>query len=913
MSSLEQQERVRRVAVIGVHGVAHHDAGATANAMADLLLSVPSKNRTRPSSYETFSATGIRVPVQMLQVEPLPPGNRGKIGKLFRPFEERSATFARIASERGAEKKREGKSIPPGSVGNAYMKLLLECYRGGADGNFYSTTRLEGKRSRSDSHGAAEVHIYEMLWADLARPTNTVLSFLFSLFQLVLHLGSLSRLAIDTGSAENPRWIWKTYCSFHRNAVRILQMPIALLKVVLLITLLACVPSLLIPSKNQPVFAILIAGLVGLALTYLANEKSTRAVKNSPWTWPLRAALPAAIAMAVAWGLLRKELKPDVLLALESWILVGSTLVLYVLGKYESVRKGVKRFGLGLYCFFALLFAYYAYAAYASSCTAVQSSLWTAIWVLAALRVSWILLFVLALLALGLGSLAWRSIKDDENKRARARAAVRTSRFALALPTLLFLLITTVLWAGMFSIGRAIRYPFFNASVLKLGPYQNWLPRFNLAPDPADTRSTTNATCDSGSNPGCAKKNLAMIEPLPPEAYREPHDETPSHGSLAQITPVPDEKEHFKPDYLRDVLNWSVTDAFAIALLILAAVLFLLFWWVLPGVMTEKFPLRGDSQPPRASTNAQTTRLGTWTSRGLDATSVLTFLLWMAIFAIPPLFLIATPLARFLPTWVGTGIKWNKDLSQGLVHSLAALGAASVMAVVIRYGSPVLSAILDVDTYLRTSPTNATPRAKIAERYISLLRYLQQYRGADSRGYDSIVIVSHSLGTLISADLLRFLHHDGTLEQLGFGENPDDPEKRLVPIKLLTMGSPIRQLLNRFFPFLYDWVRPSPDNGLYPLPKPATDPPVPTIEARALPDPADLGVTEWRNLYRSGDYVGRSLWLDEWYRRTASGNPNEMYLARAPRRSEGCIGAGAHTHYWDDTAVDVARELDSLI
>ena len=137
MSSLEQQERVRRVAVIGVHGVAHHDAGATANAMADLLLSVPSKNRTRPSSYETFSATGIRVPVQMLQVEPLPPGNRGKIGKLFRPFEERSATFARIASERGAEKKREGKSIPPGSVGNAYMKLLLECYRGGADGNFY--------------------------------------------------------------------------------------------------------------------------------------------------------------------------------------------------------------------------------------------------------------------------------------------------------------------------------------------------------------------------------------------------------------------------------------------------------------------------------------------------------------------------------------------------------------------------------------------------------------------------------------------------------------------------------------------------------------------------------------------------------------------------------------------------------
>ena len=360
------------------------------------------------------------------------------------------------------------------------------------------------------------------------------------------------------------------------------------------------------------------------------------------------------------------------------------------------------------------------------------------------------------------------------------------------------------------------------------------------------------------------------------------------------------------------MLSWSVTGAFALALIILAVVLFLLFRWVLPGVMTEKFPLRGDHQPPRASTNAQSTRLGTWTSRGLDATSVLTFLLWLAIFAIPPLFLIATPFARFLPTWVGAAIKWNQDLSRVLVHSLAALGAASVLAAVIRYGSPVLSAILDVDTYLRTSPTDATPRAKIAERYISLLRYLRQYRGPDNRGYDSIVIVSHSLGTLISADLLRFLHHDGRLAQMGFGESRD-PEQRLIPIRLMTMGSPIRQLLNRFFPFLYDWVRPNPDNGLCPLPKPKTAPSAPTIDERAMPDPGDLGVTEWRNLYRSGDYVGRSLWLDEWYGRTTSEKPDEMYLARAPRRSEGCIGAGAHTHYWDDTAADVARELNSLI
>jgi len=151
--------------------------------------------------------------------------------------------------------------------------------------------------------------------------------------------------------------------------------------------------------------------------------------------------------------------------------------------------------------------------------------------------------------------------------------------------------------------------------------------------------------------------------------------------------------------------------------------------------------------------------------------------------------------------------------------------------------------------------------------------------------------------------LLRFLKAEGLLG-LG-GSNPSSPP---IPITLLTMGSPIRQLLNRFFPFLYDWVREAPDNGLRPLPGCA--PPTPAIEANALPDPAELGVTKWVNLYRSGDYVGRSLWLDEWYRRTEGTN---FYLAEAPLRVEACIGAGAHTHYWDDTAPDVARVLDCLI
>jgi hypothetical protein len=46
------------------------------------------------------------------------------------------------------------------------------------------------------------------------------------------------------------------------------------------------------------------------------------------------------------------------------------------------------------------------------------------------------------------------------------RAAVRTSRFALALPSFLFVLVTSFSWAGLFSVGQEINDPFFTQEVL---------------------------------------------------------------------------------------------------------------------------------------------------------------------------------------------------------------------------------------------------------------------------------------------------------------------------------------------------------------------------------------------------------------------------------------------------------------
>jgi pimeloyl-ACP methyl ester carboxylesterase len=208
-----------------------------------------------------------------------------------------------------------------------------------------------------------------------------------------------------------------------------------------------------------------------------------------------------------------------------------------------------------------------------------------------------------------------------------------------------------------------------------------------------------------------------------------------------------------------------------------------------------------------------------------------------------------------------------------------------------------LDVMLDVDNYMRTTPRDRTPRARIAERYTSLLRYLAAWRDDTGRGYEQVVVVAHSLGTVITVELLRYLRasddvvQPSPLRALGLERGASGP----IGVHLVTMGSPLRQLFGRFFPHLYGWTRADEGDA-----------------ASDKPSAAPLGVSAWVNAYRSGDYVGRQLWRAATapgvYDRTAGPPP-----ADAEGRSEWCIGAGAHTHYWDDTAPDVARTLDNMV
>jgi len=836
---------VPRVAILGVHGVGHHAAGETENAMADLLLSLPADQPNGPRYFDSFRAEGIQIPLQPLPVAKDPPApKRGRLSRAFNLYEEQSARFSARASAYGQGKK----AIPRGLAGDAFTQMLLQDYQGGKDGDAYVTTVLKGKRVAASVGGEADVHIYEVLWADLASPTNSFLSFFFALFQLLLHLGSLSRLAIDTGSAENEGPLWNLYLAVQRYAVRMLQIFLPLLKVILLICFLSCIPAVLNSGfAHGPLVPIGLCSLAGMVISVWLFTRKSEPVTYNPWVWVGAAVLPGVLGAAV--GYLAAFWIGDRVIAssVACWILLGVPVFYYVMGKYEDIRKGVEITGWVLYALSFLTFV--SILRTLKPHLVPQASLCVVELLVAAVRLSWMIMIAMAILALLFGSLVCLSEKDP-SRRARLRAAVRTSRFALALPTVLFLLVTSAIWGSMFSIADRVRKPFFPEDAVKHQlPLFHFFVRLRLLPD--------------------LTKGAAMH------------------------------------DLLQTLVAWGSGYQLPVTLLLFSLAIFLLIWWALPAALTERFPLRDKQIPPRSSTNAESVRLGTWISRGLDATSPVTLLLWCSIFLAPPLFYVLHP------KWQSTLEYWTSWIVWG-----AALGlSGAALAAVVRYGSPVLGIVLDVDTYLRTSPKDATPRARIVERYVSTLRHLARYRDVDGRGYDKLVIVSHSLGTLITTDLLRFLRAHGDPDLAAFGLSGGHHHHK-ISIELLTMGSPLRQLLNRFFPYLYDWVRTEPDNSLRPLPAPVFTPP---NSLNPIPDPAELGARRWVNTYRSGDYVGRSLWLEEWYCRTYPNQNNNgrypapIYVASDGSRSEMCIGAGAHTHYWDDTAPDVAEVLSSMI
>jgi hypothetical protein len=945
-TSHHEQAQGRNVAVIAIHGVGQHEPGASAAAVATLLLSMdnsdtegvdragnedPRADQARragqPESsrpYCAFEIGSVDVPLHPVLSPPVDAEDANEryqqswFARFWGIFDERRGFLSKTRKGKGGHlrtrhtgyEERELRPDEPdrGEYAYRFMVTQLAGYDGVVSRDF-QTNRLEGKR-KSDS-SAPTVHIYDAHYSDLSKPQSNILAFFFAFYQLLFHLASLSLLAVYWTEAENVtidskrRWRWRIVASLHASSVRLLTMFVPILNVVLLE--IAC-SAFIDKAKGKawlPPGALASAGLLGLIATFILLRK--HGSPSRPVLWALVPFLGAGLGILTLGGLAslyNRYLHPKVSLSetvlLIIWLTITGTLLGWIGWKFEQLRPGAYALSILLFVINAGWFLFYLLPN-AQSQFAV-ASLWAVQWIFGELLLSWILCLLCALFARPLAIFCACTIRPrrqgDEKlektrertkeRKARAVAAFRTGRFAFSIPAILFVIVTCVLWSGILVYGSD-----------KLNAF---------ATVPLDA-------ADHAAASGWASYIIPGVTPV---VRRMDRISQPSPPPECCAKPIPPGTT-FWSKYLRGLLLVCVTPSLPVTMALFALSLLLLVWAVLPSIVYEIKP-----KWTRNVASDQIRSLGKWLSRGLDNTAVLSRVLWVAIVPIPLITfaldwtVLHNPQGRLVRFMDSAG-KPTLLLIEGQGLALAIFGAA-VAGFILKYLTTVLDAILDVDNYLRTSPQRRTPRAKIAERMTSLLRYIAQQTDAQGRPlYSKVIIVAHSLGSMVTTDLLRYLERSGKgapdpgLTRYGFRKPAK--EARDLPIYIFSMGSPLRQLLNRFFPHLYWWVSDIPDNSLGDVGDPV-GPPMPGIEL-PLPRTDEMNVTHWSNAYRSGDYIGRSLWVRQWMQRNSSGDPTQpAEIAREVAlwpRDEMCIGLGAHTHYWDRSALDIAKRLDDLI
>jgi hypothetical protein len=314
---------------------------------------------------------------------------------------------------------------------------------------------------------------------------------------------------------------------------------------------------------------------------------------------------------------------------------------------------------------------------------------------------------------------------------------------------------------------------------------------------------------------------------------------------------------HFVFDALK--LAWPLTTFVMLALFLVVAV-----WSTAPSLIAE---LQGQHSPAGEATGSRAAQLGLWLTSGRKALAATVALFsFLLVFAGP-----GVSVASYFIGPVQDLLAWSDDRfwAMALPASLAALTALLRSPSGMKHIWPVLGIVLDIDTYLRRDRGS---RQKILDRGQLICQVLQNGASITGTRYSKIVFVAHSQGTLIAVDLLRTCK-----EQLGALK---------VPVALVTMGSPIRALYSALLPYEMKWFPDDADGTIAYAP----------------------GITHWRNLFLSGDYIGRSLWRKDDDQATYTDAYTNVRL------SETCLGTGAHMQYWKNPLVgrQILDEIKSV-
>lgn len=847
-----------RVAVIAVHGVGSPPRDETARAVSELLM----QHAPDGASYEWKEERRLTIATAPVSAGHLPELRASRSQQILRAFtrgpRDRTILF-------GREETAERPDI-------AFMRELLSEYE--TEREPYQTTETIGVRQRDGDR--TDVHVFEMYWADLSRLGSGLLRILGATYQLVQHVSLLGRKTVDIaaqvarareklhlgsydpGPDAGPYAPWMAYAACHRWAIRIFTVGVPVAVLLMFAFLPLFIPAAIADTLRLPIgltlttTLLIVGGGIGI---YLSPPDRNAA---SAFVGYMLLVLGGALVINNNVARASAPRVGTILLSVSLGI-IGFGGLLLVLRGYNKTRSGALLFGVVAWLAIileTLVSGSVLVGPFALSDANVvgQFALVGFEWGYALVMVTWLLLWITVAVTVAFRFYLIRATSGQARRRA-----------------------TRAVWTARVTLGSSV----FSFMVASLVVYRSIVYLASKAPSSFDLFPRPLAT---GQLP------IISVPGIFP----------------AQFSCVADAKLSCAERFFVALIAQGATSGLIIAILGLVAVFVLISWFIALIAFTSV------RKPNPKTWNAR--RLGLWMTDGFwwlrvagtsVAISVLVAVLVGAVFNIfPSVHAWAAPhlgrwlAAKMTPEWTQSAID---AVTFAVLASAATAGAARLrLEALASRARPAIGVVLDVDNYLRETPREGTPRARIAERFVSLLRHIREQQ------FDRVVIVSHSQGTVITADLLRFLNH---------GVPRGSPDGELVAglgCRLMTMGSPLRQLYGANFPHLYGWVNatdPSPEEERERTKNPLRTEELPTISMRC-PDPKELRVECWVNLYTSGDYVGRNLWCDDswngvWERRTAA----EAIVGE--RRRERCLGAGTHTHYWESE--DVAEELDRLI
>src|SRR5438094_5977585 len=394
-----------------------------------------------------------------------------------------------------------------------------------------------------------------MYWADLSRLGKGPWKFFSALYQLLGHLASLGRQAIDAARAEQPSRRWSALQWLHTWVIRLLVLFVPVLNFILLVTGLSVIPAERIDPRIARGVAVAFAALLGIGIAYRLLR--SRTAPKRPFTWALAPLIASRVAGGVVAIIVERvialQLASNTSLLILEWWMVAGAVTWVAMRLYSRVRPGATLVSM---CAFAFaLGTYYVYA-FVANHTSVghpheTAALWTMQAVFLLLALTWRVLFSFGWLALVIG--IWCAAKDrfanalGKVRFGRTRSALRTAQLTIAVTASAYLFTLIIVWSGIFRF-----------TIEKLGVF---------ACIPATTA------------PGLHWAQWLMSTPdeimhwLPPDRLAQPEPCVAAALTARQ--------------YFAGLIASGVTTGVAPALFLQIAALFLLIWMALPSVQSE--------------------------------------------------------------------------------------------------------------------------------------------------------------------------------------------------------------------------------------------------------------------------------------------------------------------------------------